>query len=165
MRISTLCFLSSTFLVACTSTTDDTGIQSNNAASDTGTAVDNVEDSVCQEDYSVCGQLLIPNDLTGTPRSLVVALYDSVPPAGPPAGIVTEIESPAINSGETYSIEEQPVLFTGEYFIWVNLYMEGGGEWAPVNDVDFTAYTPSTVIFDGSPIRFDDMTMELATGW
>ena len=58
--------------------------------------MDGVDSSMCGEDYSVCGDLLIPDTFTGTPRSLAVALYTSIPPAGPPAGIVAEIDGPDI---------------------------------------------------------------------
>ena len=52
------------------------------------------ESSVCEEDYSFCGSFMMPSDLTGTSRSMAIALYDSLVPAGPPSVTVTEIGSP-----------------------------------------------------------------------
>lgn len=127
--------------------------------------MDGVDSSMCGEDYSVCGDLLISDNFTGTPRSLAVALYTSIPPAGPPAGIVAEIDGPDIVAGYRYPIRELPVLFTGEFYVWINLYMEGGGEWLPINDVDYTGSTPEPLIFDGTPIELDDILLELASGW
>ena len=43
--------------------------------------------------------------------------------------------------------------------------MEGGGEWLPVNDVDYTGSDPDPKTFDGAPISFDDIVLELANGW
>jgi len=56
---------------------------------------------------------------------------------------------------------------------WIRAYpqiqakprMEGGGEWLPVNDVDYTGSDPDPKTFDGAPISFDDIVLELANGW
>ena len=45
-----------------------------------------------------------------------------------------------------------PALFNGEYYVWVNLYMEGGSEWAPVNGVDYAGSTAAPISFDGSAV-------------
>ena len=127
--------------------------------------MDDVDNSMCGEEYSICGDILIPTSIRGEARSLAVVLYSTVPPAGPPDGIVAEIEYPNIQGGYRFPIREIPVLFTGEYYLWVNLYMEGGGEWVPVNGVDYMGYTTEPVVLDGSPISFDDINIELASGW
>ena len=57
------------------------------------------------------------------------------------------------------------MLETGEYYIWVNLYMEGGGEWMPVNEVDYTGATPAPLTLDGTVGEFDPITVEVASGW
>ena len=127
--------------------------------------MEGVDSSMCGQDYSVCGDLLVPFDLEGSARSLAIALYTSLPPAGPPDGIVVQIDAPDIMSGYRFPIREMPVLYTGEYYLWVNLYMEGGGEWTPVNGVDFTGSTSTPVVLDGTPIEFGDIELELASGW
>ena len=133
-------------------------------ADDTDTD-DEVDDSVCAEDYSLCGDITIPGDYTGTARSLALVLYTSIPPAGPPDGIITEVANPDLAAGGTFPVRVLPALFNGEYYVWVNLYMEGGGEWAPVNDVDYVGYTEEPVVFDGTAISFDDISLSLAEGW
>ena len=45
----------------------------------------------------------------------------------------------------------EPVIATGDYYLWVFLYMEGGGEWQPVSGVDYVAHTDEMITFDGSP--------------
>jgi hypothetical protein len=147
-------------------TNDDTTNDDNNAGGeDEYLEMDDVDNSMCGEDYSVCGDILIPSNILGEARSIAVVLYQSVPPAGPPDGIVAEIENPNVMGGYRFPIRELPVLFTGEYYLWVNLYMEGGGEWVPVNGVDYTGYTTEPMVLDGSPISFDDINLELASGW
>ena len=153
-------------LLACTAeSASDTGGEDLVQASGNFLEMDDVDSSMCGEDYSVCGDILIPESLNGTPRSLAVALYTSVPPAGPPDGIVAEIDGPDIQPGYRYPIRELPVLFTGEFYVWINLYMEGGGEWLPVNEIDYTGSTAQPIPFDGSPIQLDDILIEPASGW
>jgi hypothetical protein len=126
---------------------------------------DSADDSVCSEDYSLCGNIEVPADFEGSTRSLAVVLYSSVPPAGPPDGIIVEIDDPDLRAGENYPIRVLPALFNGEYHVWVNLYMEDGGEWMPVNGIDYTGSTATPLSFDGSAVTFDDISLELATGW
>lgn len=147
-------------------TESDTGSATEAAPTDSVfQEMDGIDSSMCGEDYSVCGDLLVPFELQGSARSLAIALYSSLPPAGPPEGIVVQIDGPDIMSGYRFPIREIPVLYTGEYYLWVNLYMEGGGEWTPVNGIDFTGSTSTPVVLDGTPIQFDDITLELASGW
>ena len=142
----------------------DNGGGDDGVVDDTDTE-EEVDDSLCAEDYSLCGDITIPGDYTGTPRSMAIVLYSSVPPAGPPEGIIAEIENPDLTAGATFPVRVLPALFNGEYYVWVNLYMEGGGEWAPVNDVDYVGYSAEPVVFDGTAISFDDISLSIATGW
>ena len=104
-------------LAACTAdTSSDTGTTDElTLSSGDFLEMEGVDSTMCGKDYSVCGDLLVPSDLNGTPRSLAVALYTSIPPAGPPEGIVVEIDGPEILAGYRYPIRELPVLFTGEF--------------------------------------------------
>jgi hypothetical protein len=54
------------------------------AADVTDVISNEVDTSLCEDDYALCGQLNIPSDFAGTPRALSVALYEEIPPAGPP---------------------------------------------------------------------------------
>ena len=143
---------------------EDAGDQTGDDASGEDPTSD-VDNSVCAEEYSLCGDISIPSDFAGTTRSLAIVLYSSVPPAGPPDGIIAEVETPELNAGGTYPVRVLPALFNGDYYIWVNLYMDGGGEWAPVNGVDYAGYTAAPVTFDGSPVSFDDISLTLASGF
>jgi len=127
--------------------------------------LDGIDDSMCSDAYSVCGDLLIPADLEGTARSLVVVLYSEIPPAGPPEGFVVQVEYPDIRPGYRYPIREGSILYDGPYYLWANLYMEGGGEWTPVNGIDFTGNSAQPVTLGGDALQFDDITLQIASGW
>ena len=120
------------------------------------------EDLVCGQDYSFCGELWMPEDMPGTPRSMAISLYDTLSPAGPPNVTVTEIDAPAVAPGEMFPVEFSPLIATGEYYVFVFLYMEGGGEWAPVPGVDFFGHTTEPITFDGSPVDFPAINLEMA---
>ncbi len=121
--------------------------------------------NVCDEEHSLCGHILVPADLEGTPRSLVVSLYTSVPPVGPPNAVIAQIDGPSIKAGEQYPVRINPMLEKGEYFIWINLYMEDGGQWMPIHGVDYSGVSAAMVVFDGAPFEFDPIDMALASGW
>jgi len=176
MKTVALLFL----ILGCTQSKDDssTPAEADDGvanASDTGSEDDvddaeegspsDADDTVCSEDYSLCGDITIPDEFAGSTRSLAIVLYSSVPPAGPPDGIIVEIDSPSLNAGSNYPVRVLPALFNGDYYVWVNLYMEGGGEWLPVNGIDYTGSTSEPISFDGSPVSFEDITLSLATDW
>jgi len=176
--MKTLALLS--LLIGCSKTTDDDssswteadGNEENENAGGEDEEADTAEpaegddvDPLCAEDYSLCGELIIPSDFTGTTRSLAIVLYSTVPPMGPPDGIVAEIETPELTAGDSFPVRIQPAIFNGDYHVWVNLYMDGGGEWAPVNGVDYVGYTAEPVVFDGTAISFDDISLSIASGW
>lgn len=142
--------------------TADTGGSSGGAA-DFGESV--VDDPLCAEDYSLCGDIVIPADFAGTPRSLAIALYTSIPPAGPPAAVLGEIAGPDLQPGARFPVVVQPVTAQGSYYLWFNLYMEGGGNWVPVNDIDYTGYAEAPFDFEGPPIVFEPIQLEVASGW
>ena len=122
-------------------------------------------EDTCNQEYSICGYLKVPSTFDGTPRSLAVALYPSIPPQGPPALIVTQINDPSLTAGERYPIRFHPFLDTGEYYLWVNAYVEGGGLTKPVNGVDYTASSVQKLTFDGNALDFGTIELEQASGW
>jgi len=155
-------------LLACTAGSKDTGSIDN----DVGEVVlvdsegpEIPDASVCEEDYSFCGHLITPPDFAGTTRSLALALYTSVPPAGPPDAVLAEIPVPTMGPNERYAVRLAPVIETGDYHLWANLYMEGGGAWVPVNDVDYTGATSTPLKLQGESLVFEDIELELASGW
>lgn len=145
-------------------TVDDTS-SSEVVEEETTTNPDNVDLSICEDDYALCGEINLPSDFVGETRNLAIALYESIPPAGPPAYILDEIETPTMSAGSSYPIAVHPVLATGEYYLWFNLYMEGGGEWVPVNDIDYTGYVSEPILFSGGAVEFNGVTLEVASGW
>jgi len=155
-------------LFACSKESADSGVA---ATTDHASAlVDSVGDeipdpAVCDEDYSFCGYLVTPSDFSGEPRSLALALYTSIPPAGPPNAILAEIDAPSIGPGERYPVRLAPVIETGEYYVWANLYMEGGGTWVPENDIDYTGASAAPLELVGASMDFDDIVLEVASGW
>ena len=124
-----------------------------------------VDTSFCQDEYALCGKIVLPEDFTGTTANLAVALYETIPPAGPPSHILTEISGPEMTAGDSYQIAVHPVLATGEYYLWFNLYMDGGGEWVPVNGVDYTGFVAEPLLFSGPAVSFEDISLEIASGW
>lgn len=174
MRPSSLISASAlVLLVACGETSDDTGTADTDTADTAEDVTDSTTDfsceapaaSVCTEELGFCGNLKVPTDFAGTPRSLAIALYTSIPPAGPPSATLAEIEAPDLVPGSCYTVEVSPMLEQGEYYIWANLYMEGGGSWVPVNDVDYTAHSAEPVMMVSSGMVFEDLSLELASGW
>ena len=127
---------------------DDGGIESNR--------------DICGETYTVCGNIMIPTDLVGTPRSMAISLYDTLSPAGPPNVIVTEINNPDVIAGEPYAIEYYPLIATGDYYVFVFLYMEGGGEWTPELGIDYVGRSDTKIAFSEDAVRFDDISLVLA---
>lgn len=162
--------------IACSGSKDDSAVEvtdeetTDTANSDDTNSTGNTDDdpvdtSICADDYSICGQIIAPTEFDGVTRSLAVALYESIPPAGPPVYTLAEIDAPSLAAGETYEVAIHPVTAVGEYYVWFNMYMEGGGEWVPVNGVDYTGNTTTKITFDGSPISFETVTLEIAAGW
>jgi hypothetical protein len=160
-------------LIGCGDKTDDTATDDTGDTAGDADTTDTTADftcaapaaAVCTEALGFCGNLKVPDDFTGTPRSLAVALYTSIPPAGPPSATLLEVEAPALEAGSCYPVEISPMLEQGEYYLWVSLYMEGGGSWVPVNGVDYTASSDAPLSLDGSGMIFEDLTLQVALGW
>ena len=119
----------------------------------------------CGQEYSVCGYLRVPSDFTGKVRSIAVALYKEIPPTASPDVLITEIDDPSIVAGELYPIRAYPFLDTGEYKLYIIVYMEGGGSARPANNIDYIGYIAESYVFDGQPIDFGEITLQPATDW
>ena len=122
-------------------------------------------EDLCGPEYSVCGAVRIPADFDGQPVSLAVGLYREPTPAGSPDVVLTQIEAPSIAPGETYPIRVYPFLSTGEFYLWVFVYVEGGGTNRPVNGVDYMGRAEMVMNFDGQALEFDTVDIEPASGW
>jgi len=121
-------------------------------------------DPLCDEDFAMCGDVLVPSPLGGAPRSMAVALYRNIPPAGPPFATIVEDDMPDAPEGGRYKVRVRPVLEEGDFFIWANLYMEDGGDRIPKNGVDFVGNTEK-ITFDVAPVIFPDIRLEFSQGF
>jgi hypothetical protein len=121
-------------------------------------------DPLCEEDFAMCGDVLIPTPLGGTPRLMAVALYRNIPPAGPPFATIVEDELPDTPEGGRYKVRVRPVLEEGDFYIWANLYMEEGGDFIPKNGVDFVGNT-DPITFDEAPVIFPDIRLVFSEGF
>jgi len=122
-------------------------------------------EEVCGQEYSVCGYVRVPSDMEGTVKSIAVALYRDIPPTASPDVLITQIDAPSMVGGELYPIRAYPFLDTGEYKLYIIVYMEGGGSARPANDIDYTGYISESFVFDGQPIDFGEIALEPAGGW
>jgi hypothetical protein len=115
-----------------------------------GEAAEETEQT-CESDNTVCASLSFPEDLVGQPEKLVVALYKSLPPLGPPDVFPPYmVDNPEIPAGGTMEVKlDAPV--TGDYLVYAVLYMEGGGaaSWQPLAGVDYVAQSAALTL-DGS---------------
>lgn len=139
---------------------------------DTGGAITEVSsgpeipsEDICDQEYSVCGFVRVPFDFEGQPRSIAVGLYRDPTPAGSPDVVLTQIDAPSISPGELYPVRVYPFLDTGDFHIWVFIYVEGGGTNRPINGVDYMGRVEMPMSFDGQAIEFDAVDIEPASGW
>ena len=126
----------------------------------TGAEVPEVQ--VCDQEYSMCGFLSLPDSFVAEPRELLITLYSNLPPQGPPDAILMRIDTPSVGKGEFYPVRVQPVLESGEYFVYVSLYVEGGGQYQPMSGVDYIGQTSTKLAFNGGLLKFDDIEMKIA---
>ena len=86
----------------------------------------------CTAAGEVCITLQMPQTLAGQPTNLVVSMYKSLPPMGPPDIMGTEIAAPAVTAGGLLDLKLEGIVETGPYYVLAMLYMPGGGTWMPV---------------------------------
>ena len=115
----------------------------------------------CTQDYAFCAELSVPSDFQGTPKNLTLALYSSLPPMGPPDVILAQVSSPEIGIGNNYAVELHPITASGDYHLYVSLYMEGGGEWMPASGIDYSLSTDA-ISFTGSAVDMGELKLILA---
>lgn len=94
-------------------------------------------------------KLGVPASYTGQARQLIVALFDSLPPQGPPSAVLDQMQAPAVTAGQSLTVTGDASGVTGDYFVLVVLFMNGGGQMSPKAGVDYVAASPAKVHFDG----------------
>ncbi len=144
-------------LVAC-GESGDTG------AADSGTAL-----SRCSETSSLCVDLHVPDDFVGTPRQLIAGLFESLPPQGPPLVVISIVDQPVIAPGQHYELtatelsEEDPADYLpGDYYVYVVLYNQGGGQFVPVAGIDYTVETTAKRRVGEAAVNLPDMMFGMA---
>lgn len=119
-------FLSLPLLVACGGKSEDTGgaaAEADGGADDGGgsgceaSASTLSDEPLCAEDYSLCVDVIPPANFSGTPRQLALALYTTVPPAGPPNAILATLDAPALAPCARFPVVVQPMLETGDFYV------------------------------------------------
>lgn len=105
----------------------------------------------CESDQTLCTTLKIPETLSETPEKLLVALYLSLPPLGPPDVFPPfSIDEPELDPGSNFDVL-MDANAEGPYLVYAVLYMPGGGlaSWQPVAGVDYVAAS-ETITLDGN---------------
>jgi len=122
---------------------------------------DQPADGPCTANKSMCMTLHVPDDYAATPVKIIAGFYDSLPPSGPPAGVAKIVDNPAIAAGMPFEFEADEMMTSGDYFVYVVLYNEGGGNFVPVSGVDYVVQSASKVHVGGGPVNLGDMTVSL----
>jgi hypothetical protein len=104
----------------------------------------------------------IPANFTGTTRQLSVVVEAQLPPAGPPAGILYQANSPVLVAGQKLDVALDATGISGDYFVLVVLYMQGGGNFSPKSGVDYQVATTAKVHFDGGAHNLGELDLVLA---
>lgn len=123
----------------------------------------------CTQSESLCTTLHVPDSFGETPRQILVGLFDALPPAGPPLVVATVIDEPAIAADHTFELtateleEADPAdLLPGNYYVYVVLYVEGGGQFQPEPGIDYVAWTETKQHLGEEAVNLPDMMLGLA---
>ncbi len=143
-----------------TETTGDEATETTGDETETGeTDTEGVQD--CSSDKAVCMTVTVPDDFVGTPVQFVATLYPSLPPAGPPAAILAQVDNPTIGVGAPLEVQVFDVPDSGDFFVYLVLFNEGGGMLAPVSGVDYVGQTETAVTIGGAGIDLGELPLTL----
>ena len=70
----------------------------------------------------------VPETFAEQPLRLVAYIYPSLPAMGPPSAIGGSVDRPDIAVGVDYELTIDDVGIRGRYFVFLALYVEGGGD-------------------------------------
>jgi hypothetical protein len=122
---------------------------------------------------SLITKISLPDEYAGTPTRLLVTLAASLPVAGPPAAVLVEISNGdsdgdgigdverILNASRDLTLAIEDVGLSGNYYVVVALYMEGGGTFQPVPGVDYMAASDNIPLGQGQAKV--DLELELVT--
>jgi hypothetical protein len=138
-----LCAMAAVALAAggCGDDDDDT-----DAGADSGGDTDTDTDTDADTDPGpdiVTATITVPSDFEATPEQLVAYFHQWYPPAGDAAATAGSYMSPEIGPDTPFELETDHAGLDGAYYLWVVLFVEGGGEGAsPVQGVDWVGGSP-----------------------
>lgn len=112
----------------------------------------------CTEPRTICMQMQVPSTMDGTPDRLLFDIFDS--PGRPnhlPNGYAGYFTAPELTAGQQLYFQLSDGDLQGDYWMWVIMYMEGGGYGAPLNGVDYIMRSePAPLRLDGTPLNIDE---------
>ena len=115
----------------------------------------------CTAEKSLCATIEVPATYASKPTKMLAALYDQLPPAGPPRAVLATVEMPQISPAAPYELKVENIDVKGEYFLYVALYNEGGGPFVPVPGIDYVVQSESKLKLTGAPINLGSMMLHL----
>jgi hypothetical protein len=116
----------------------------------------------CTLQNSLCFDLLVPVTATEAPKQLAVTFYSSLPAMGPPDGGIGLLQmNPVVQPGAAYKVQVNDLTVSGDYLVYVALFMPGGGMFQPVAGVDYDVATPMKVTFNGAPVSLPALQLKL----
>ncbi len=108
-------------------------------------------------------ELAVPAGFTGTTRRLLVVLSRTMPLAGPPAGILLSEDAPVLSAGGVRTLQlDTSATQGGPFYIVAVLFMQGGGQQAPMAGVDYAGYSTRTFTFAGAAQELGRVDLALA---
>ncbi len=106
----------------------------------------------CTAAGELCFDVTMPVDYAGGAERLVVTMYDSLPPSGPPSALGVEIQNPTLTGNSPFSVKVPDLTLNGSYYLYVIAYMPGGGEWMPSEGIDYVG-SSNVLTFGDGPIN------------
>ena len=116
-----------------------------------GETIEPPSERTCESDETLCATVVIPEDLSETPEKMLVALYSSLPPLGPPDVFPPySVDEPSLTPSSSVDVMLEAAA-EGSYQVYAVLYMPGGGlaSWRPMPGVDYVAQSEPLVL-DGN---------------
>jgi len=118
----------------------------------------------CTDASSLCVTVKVPDTYAGTPKKIIVGLFESLPPLGPPTGVAAIVDNPPIGAGMPYDLEAHDVMPPGDWFVYIVLYDVAGGNFQPVADIDYVVESPDKLTIGDDPLNMPAMDLALFTG-
>jgi hypothetical protein len=119
------------------------------------------DDGPCTEEASMCATVHVPSDFTSSPRQVIVGLYSELPPTSPPFDVPLIVDMPSIDIDQPIDIMALDMETAGEYFVYVALYNEGGGQFVPEPGIDYVWESTAAVDVGSGAVNLGDIMVEL----